>query len=95
MKKNKLPKARKGAWFVSVRGSFLPVSWQGWLTYVPYVILIIASFGIVFSAVFSCITTYGCSQSTLISMSFFNLMLLLPFLVALVVIMHWIAKRKS
>jgi hypothetical protein len=36
MLKNKLPKHRKGAWFVSVRGSYLPISWQGWLTYLPF-----------------------------------------------------------
>ena len=23
-------------WFIRVRGSYLPNSWQGWLTYAPY-----------------------------------------------------------
>lgn len=27
----------KRAWFIKVRGSYLPNSWQGWLTYVPFV----------------------------------------------------------
>lgn len=36
-KRKQLPKHRKGAWFVRVRGSYLPVSWQGWLTYIPFV----------------------------------------------------------
>jgi hypothetical protein len=33
----KTPKAKKGAWFVKVRGSYLPASWQGWLLYVPMI----------------------------------------------------------
>ncbi len=24
------------AWFIKVRGSYLPNSWQGWLTYIPF-----------------------------------------------------------
>jgi hypothetical protein len=35
-KKTKLSKRKKGAWFIPVRGSYLPVSWQGWFSYVPY-----------------------------------------------------------
>ena len=27
----KLPKLKKGAWYVSVRGSYLPMTVQGWL----------------------------------------------------------------
>lgn len=34
---SKIPKAKKGAWFVKVRGSYLPVSWQGWLSYIPFI----------------------------------------------------------
>jgi hypothetical protein len=34
-KRSKKPK--KGAWFVSLRGSYIPVSSAGWWTYVPYV----------------------------------------------------------
>ncbi|HEY4160445.1 MAG TPA: hypothetical protein VGM08_00090 [Candidatus Saccharimonadales bacterium] len=30
-------KHRRGAWFAPLRGSYIPVSWQGWLTYVPFV----------------------------------------------------------
>jgi len=37
MAKRKLPKPKKGAWFVALRGSYIPCSWQGWLTYVPFV----------------------------------------------------------
>lgn len=28
-------------WFIKVRGSYLPSSWQGWLTYAPYAAYVI------------------------------------------------------
>ena len=31
-------------WFIKVRGSYLPISWQGWLTYIPYVYFLIITF---------------------------------------------------
>lgn len=33
--------AKLKPWFVYVRGSYLPSSWQGWLTYVPFVLLLL------------------------------------------------------
>ncbi len=30
------------AWFIRVRGSYLPNSWQGWLTYIPFVAYLVA-----------------------------------------------------
>lgn len=30
-------KKKTTPWFVKVRGSYLPSSWQGWLTYIPFV----------------------------------------------------------
>ncbi|MEO8785024.1 MAG: hypothetical protein ABI221_01750 [Candidatus Saccharimonadales bacterium] len=33
----KLQKSKKSVWFVKVRGSYLPVNWKGWLTYIPFV----------------------------------------------------------
>jgi uncharacterized MAPEG superfamily protein len=39
--KNKRLKAKPGAWFVSVRGSYLPASPAGWWTYVPFVAYLI------------------------------------------------------
>jgi hypothetical protein len=39
--KKKLSKHQKNVWFTHVRGSYLPASWQGWLTYVPYVAYLI------------------------------------------------------
>ncbi len=31
-----MKKAKAKKWFVKVRGSYLPKSWQGWLTYIPF-----------------------------------------------------------
>jgi hypothetical protein len=30
-------------WFVKTRNSYLPSSWQGWLTYVPFIAYLISS----------------------------------------------------
>lgn len=76
----KLPKPRKGAWFVPVRWSYLPASWQGWVLYLPF----IAYLGMTF------VTVDGRSHSvsdTLIG--------IVPYWVAAVVVMHWIASHKS
>lgn len=32
-----MKKKQKNTWFVAVRGSYLPNSKQGWLTYIPYI----------------------------------------------------------
>lgn len=42
-RRTKLPKTRRGAWFVPVRGSYLPASAAGWWTYAPFVAYLIAS----------------------------------------------------
>ena len=44
MKNSKVPKVRKGAWFVKVRGSYLPRAWQGWLMHLLLILLVIAAF---------------------------------------------------
>lgn len=46
-KKSKL-KVRKGAWFIRLRGSYLPVSWQGWLTYIPFTSYLVYSLYVAF-----------------------------------------------
>ena len=35
-KKTPKLKAKKGAWFIALRGSYIPCSWQGWLSYIPF-----------------------------------------------------------
>lgn len=76
----KLPKPRRGAWFVPVRGSYLPATWQGWLTYVPYLYYLYISY-----------VTVGSYSRSL----FDTIILTIPFWVSAAVVMQWIARRKS
>lgn len=79
IKKVKL-KAKKDAWFVPVRWSYLPASWQGWLLYIPYLLYLIITFALVFYKNDS----FGSS-----------LLGIIPYWVAGAVVMHWIATHKS
>lgn len=94
MKRNKIPKARKGAWFVSVRNSYLPVSWQGWLTYIPYILLIMLGMVNMFWPIVDCMK-YECSTRMTATIFLSGFVIAVPYFVALVVAMQWIAKRKS
>lgn len=40
---------RKGAWFTPLRGSYIPVSWQGWLTYIPFTAYLLYSWFVAFA----------------------------------------------
>lgn len=80
MKRSKnIPKPRKGAWFVPVRGSYLPASWQAWLLYIPYTAYIVATLAHVAGT----------------ATSWASYLALVPYWVAGLVIMTWIAKQKS
>jgi hypothetical protein len=78
-KRSKL-KVKKGAWFVAVRGSFLPWSWQGWLTYIPF------SAFLIWILVFAWNNTYDLSHA---------LIVIIPNWVAAAAVMTWVAKRTS
>ncbi len=80
MKKQKLPKLKKGAWFYKVRGSYLPATWQGWLTYVPFLTYVISVLVI--------------AANVTDSAAGF-IMTIFPQWVAAAVVMTWIAARKS
>lgn len=80
MKRSKIPKAKKGAWFVAVRGSYLPVSWQAWALYVPYLVYLVATLVLVLE------------NTNSLFIASINLV---PYWVAAVVAMTWIAKQKS
>ena len=30
--------SKNQAWFKPLRGSYIPITWKGWLTYIPYVV---------------------------------------------------------
>jgi len=76
----RLPKLKKGAWFYKVRGSYLPATWQGWLTYIPY-------FGFLLTVLIAAVRTQD-SVSDMFYMVF-------PQWVAAAVVMTWVAARKS
>lgn len=73
-------KQQSKKWFVKVRGSYLPNSWQGWLTYVPFVIFL--------ATVFIAVDRNSHSVSD-------TLYGIFPQWVAAAVVMTWFAKQKS
>jgi hypothetical protein len=80
MPKNKVPKHRKDAWFVAVRGSYLPISWKGWLTYLPFLAYL----------AFSVTTAIDYTGSYIKAVIW-----IVPNWVAAAVIMTWVAKITS
>lgn len=80
MLSKKLPKPRAGAWFVPLRGSYLPATWQGWLTYIPYL------FYLFFTLVY-----INSVSSTLLNTAIQTI----PFWVSGAVVMQWLAGKKS
>lgn len=79
-KRNKLPKKRPGAWFIKVRGSYLPASGPGRLTYLPFLAFL----------VFSCSAAFEGTDSWTMAILF-----IIPNWVAAAAIMTYIAARKS
>lgn len=79
-KRGKRPKARKGAWFVPVRGSYLPASTAGWLTYIPFVAYLVFTLVV------------GLNNESPWTMS---VLFIVPNWIAATVAMTYIAARKS
>jgi hypothetical protein len=73
-------KAKKNAWFIKTRGSYLPHSRAGWLTYIPYIAYLD------FTAVVAYQNASSLSTGALI---------IVPNWVAATVILTWVAARKS
>lgn len=76
----KHPKHKKGAWFIKVRGSYLPCNLPGALTYIPMVAFLVAA------------TMYVASNTETITGIIFGIF---PYFVCTAVVMHWIAANKS
>jgi len=83
MAARKSTKARKPgkqqAWFKPLRGSYIPIHWKGWLTYIPYVVYLYLTYALLVP-----------NRPILDTILF-----LVPYWVAGVVVMHWLAKNKS
>lgn len=79
-KQKKLPKLKKGAWFIPLRGSYLPYSWQGWLTYIPFTFYLVYSWCVAFAYTGSNVKA---------------VLWIVPNWVAAAAVMTWIAKAKS
>jgi hypothetical protein len=73
-------KVRKGAWFVATRSSYLPVSWQAWALYVPFVAYL----------VYSLVVAFAYTGNNLKA-----ILWIVPNWVAAAAVMTWIAKAKS
>jgi hypothetical protein len=67
-------------WFIKKRGSYIPCSWQGWLTYIPFIAYLITSF------------VAANRQSNSVANILYDT---IPQWVAAAVIMTWVAQRKS
>jgi hypothetical protein len=79
-KRTKRPKAKRGAWFVPIRGSYLPASAEGWWIYVPFVAYLL----------FALVAGFNYTTSTAAAVLF-----IVPNWVAAAVVMTYIAARKS
>lgn len=74
------PQHKRNAWFRPVRGSYLPASWQGWLTYIPFTAYL----------VYSLIVAFSYTGNNLKAVLW-----IIPNWVAAAVVMTWVAKRTS
>ncbi len=73
-----MSKTTANVWFVKIRGSYLPRSWQGWILYIPFILFLLATLYI---------STKG--GRTPAGIFYF----LFPQYVSALVLMHWIASR--
>ena len=73
-------KKKTKAWFKKVRGSYLPNSWQGWLTYIPFTAFLLA-------ALIHSLKTQNSATGMLL--------MVFPQWVAAAVVMTWVASKRS
>ena len=78
--RKKTKKNTKKTWFIPVRGSYLPNSWQAWVLYIPFVSFLIL------------VLLYAKHTQDTFSGAFF---MAFPQWVCAAIVMTWIAKKKS
>lgn len=67
-------------WFKKLRGSYIPISWQGWLTYIPYVSFLVITF-----------IAVNRSESSVSDVIFG----IFPYWICAAIVMQWLAGCKS
>lgn len=67
-------------WFKKVRGSYIPVAWQGWLCYLPYIAYLLLSYLYIM---------YNFGYTVM------SLLIIIPNWVAAAAVMTWVASKKS
>jgi hypothetical protein len=72
--------SKSKAWFIKTRGSYLPNLWKGWLLYLPYLVYLIA------------VVVFVIKIKDSIWAAIFTVV---PNWVAAVIIMTWVARRRS
>ena len=75
-----MKKKQTKKWFIKVRGSYLPNSWQAWVLYVPFTIFLVT------------VLVAAMRNEHSVSDMFYAIF---PQWVAAAVVMTWIAARKS
>ncbi len=71
---------RPGVWFAPVRWSYLPVAWQGWILYFPYIAYLMITYIVV-----------DRHNAALVD----KIIGVIPFWVAGAAIMQWLASHRS
>ncbi len=75
-----MPKTKPNTWFIKVRGSYLPSSWQGWFLYIPFISYLVIAM------------VYACDSEESPYRILFDL--ITQYLLAAIV-MTWIASKRS
>ena len=98
MVKAKVSKKSKGyPWFVKVRGSYLPRTREGWLTYIPFIILALMPVRLAYFTYLECQDNANAacySQPTRLIVGRFVLYMVIYY-GSLIALMTSLAKRKS
>ncbi len=79
-RKREIPTSKAGAWFIPVRGSYLPASKVGWLTYIPYSGYLIAAL------------YFGIKDTNSVSLA---ILIITPNWIAAIAIMTYLASHRS
>lgn len=75
-----MKKRNKKPWFKQIRGSYIPVSWQGGVSYVPMVAFMVT------------VLIFSVQNAESIAGGLYYMF---PYFVCTAVVMHWFAKLKS